>query len=124
MKSQQIAATDNHVTEMKLVTESKFRQLQHLEALLTAECSEIERIRNEQKIIGTGLTGNSTFHLNLENSGSKQRIGQEQDAFGSNNSNLSSHRRSENVRASLRKHYENLERYAGQKVATVAPHNN
>lgn len=32
--------------------------------------------------------------------------------------------RTESVRASLKKHYDYLEKYAGQKVATVAPQNN
>lgn len=120
LRSQQVSTADQHVTEMKLVTEAKYRQLQHLETLLSAECSEIERIRNDQRI--TGLA-HSTMNLNLGESGRQQRRSRE-DLFGSNNSNQNSHRRSESVRASLKKHYENLEKYAGQKVATVAPQNN
>ncbi|EGT49229.1 hypothetical protein CAEBREN_10525 [Caenorhabditis brenneri] len=125
LKSQQIATADQHVTEMKLVTEAKYRQLQHLETLLTSECAEIERLRNEQRIMANvGMSGaQSAFNLNLGESGRRQRRSREDELFG-NNSNQNSHRRSESVRASLKKHYENLEKYAGQKVATVAPQNN
>ncbi|ULT92864.1 hypothetical protein L5515_009951 [Caenorhabditis briggsae] len=122
LKSQQVSTADHHVTEMKLVTEAKFRQLQQLETLLSAECSEIERMRNEQKM---NNLAQSAMHLNLGESERRQRRSRgEEDVFGSNNSNQNSQRRSESVRASLKKHYENLEKYAGQKVATVAPQNN
>ncbi|KAF1755189.1 hypothetical protein GCK72_021758 [Caenorhabditis remanei] len=122
IKSQQVTTADQHVAEMKLITETKYRQLQHLETLLTAECSEIERIRNEQKISGMA---HSTMHLNLGDSGRRPRRSREEELFGGgSSSNQNTQRRSESVRASLKKHYEHLEKYAGQKVATVAPQNN
>uniref|UniRef100_A0A8R1EMU7 Uncharacterized protein n=1 Tax=Caenorhabditis japonica TaxID=281687 RepID=A0A8R1EMU7_CAEJA len=107
LKTQQVQIAEQHVAELKSANESKFRQLQHLEQLLTSECSEIERMRNEMK-----SEQNVPRRTNFD------------DAYGQSGSNPDSQRRVDYARASLKKHYEFLDKYAGQKVATVAPQNN
>ncbi|CAI2352813.1 unnamed protein product [Caenorhabditis sp. 36 PRJEB53466] len=110
LKIKQIMSAEQHVGQMKAVVENEARRLDELLIKAVAECAEIDRMRSEFRN-ATVVQSNSGDAL-------------DEHLFGMNNSNQNTHRRVESVRASLQKHYDYLDRYAGQKVAAVAPQNN
>lgn len=96
IKAQQVITAEKHIRDLQAVYESKIRQLSDLEASLMDECFEMERIR-EVRIV--------------------EKAHPQQSYRGDEDS------RNNTVRAALRKHSELLDKYTGQKVATVAPQN-
>ncbi|PAV87049.1 hypothetical protein WR25_12704 [Diploscapter pachys] len=114
---QQVLSVEMNLENMKGHYESKLRQLQQLEYSLMEECVEIEKIRNQ---LGGVLIDPSPrqYQQNVPNpphlSKSPRMIPTETEPDTPN--------RNESVRTVLKKHAAYLEKYTGQKVATVAPH--